>query len=103
MVGFLVFQNLPKKAYVAPPAQSVETNHQTVQTSAKTQSVEASTNSQPVEASPVATKESEKPALASKKLTIVCQERTWVRIVIDGAGQKELMLNTEEVVTVNAK
>jgi cytoskeletal protein RodZ len=29
VVGFLVFQNLHKKAYVAPPAQRVESSHQT--------------------------------------------------------------------------
>jgi len=103
VVAFLVFSNLAKKAPVAPSARGVESNYQTAQPSAKPQSVEASTNSRPAEASPVEAKQSEEPVLESKKLTIVCQERTWVRIVIDGAEQKELMLNPEEVVTLNAK
>ncbi len=103
LVGFLVFQNLHKKVYVAPPAQRAENSHQTVQTGAKTQSVEGSTPSQPVEANPVAAKEGENLVLAPKKLTITCQERTWVKIVIDGAEQKEFMLNPEEVVTLNAQ
>ncbi len=103
VVGFLVFQNLPKKASVAPVAQSVGRNYQTVQASASAQPVEASTNRRSVEASRVSAKESEKAVVTSKKLAIVCQERTWVRIVIDGAEQKEFMLNPEEAVTLDAK
>jgi hypothetical protein len=103
VVAFLVSQNLSKKPYVAPPAQGVENTYQTGQTSVKTQSVETSTNSQPVEASQIEAKQSEKLVPESKKLTIVCQERTWVRIVIDGAEQKEFTLNPNEEVTVNAK
>ncbi|MGD0232561.1 MAG: RodZ domain-containing protein [Syntrophorhabdales bacterium] len=102
-VGFLVFQNLPKKASVAPPAQSMESTHRTVQTAPKIQAVEANANNQPVKASPVAAEPSEKLVLEPKKLTIMCQERTWVRIVIDGLEQKEFMLKPEEVVMVNAK
>jgi cytoskeleton protein RodZ len=34
----------------------------------------------------------------AKKLMIACQERTWVRIVIDDAEKREVMLNPEEVV-----
>ena len=103
VVGFLFFQHLTRKGYVEPPAQSVASTSQRVQTSPKSQSAEAGTNSQPVEASPVAAEQSEKLVLKSKKLTIVCQERTWVRIVIDGAEQKEFMLNPEEVVMLNAE
>ena len=103
LVGFLVFENLPRKAYVAPLAQSVENNYQTVQASSRTEPVETSTNSQPVQASPVAAGQSEKVVVKSKKLAIVCRERTWVRIVIDGAEQKEFMLKPEEVVMLNAK
>ena len=103
VVGLLIFQNLPKKAYVAAPTQSAANNRQTVQTTAKTQSVEASTTNKPVEAGPVAAKESEKPVLTPKKLTITCQERTWVKIIIDGTETKEFMLNPEEVVTLNAQ
>ena len=104
LVGFLVFQNLPGKAYVAPPAQSVESTYQTpVRTSARTHSVEAGTTSQAAEESPVAAEESEKVIATSKKLAIVCQERTWVRIVVDGAERKEVMLNPKEVVMVSAE
>ncbi len=39
----------------------------------------------------------------TKKLMIACQERTWVRIVIDGAEKREVMLNPEEVVMFTAK
>jgi cytoskeleton protein RodZ len=102
-VGFLVFVNLPKKAPVAPPTQSMKDTHQADQTAPKTQAVEPKANNQPVEVSPVAVEPSEKPVLEPKKLTIVCQERTWVRIVIDGLGQKEFMLKPEEVVMLNAK
>lgn len=43
------------------------------------------------------------PVLELKKLVIACQERTWVRIVIDQAEKKEFMLNPEEMVAFNAK
>jgi len=39
----------------------------------------------------------------TKKLMIACQERTWVRIVIDGTEKKEVMLNPEEVVMFTAR
>ena len=45
----------------------------------------------------------EKVVLDTKKLMIACQERTWVRIVIDGSERKEFTLNPEEVVVLNAK
>ena len=70
---------------------------------AAAQTLEASTPSQPVEANPVAAKQSQNLVLEPKKLTIACQERTWVKIVIDGAEQKEFMLNPEEVVTLTHK
>ncbi len=103
VVGFLVFQNLPKAAYVTRPVQSAESSYQTVQTSATAQTVVVSTNNQPAEAGPVVAEQSEKLVLEPKKLTIACQERTWVKIVIDGLEQKEFMLNPEEVVMLNAK
>ena len=34
----------------------------------------------------------------TKKLMIACQERTWLRVVIDDAEKREVMLNPEEVV-----
>lgn len=45
----------------------------------------------------------EKVVLDPKKLMIACQERTWVRVVIDGSEKKEFMLNREEVVVLSAK
>jgi hypothetical protein len=39
----------------------------------------------------------------TKKLMIACQQRTWVRIVIDGSEKKEFMMNPEEVVVLNGK
>jgi hypothetical protein len=39
----------------------------------------------------------------TKKLMIACQERTWVRIVIDDAEKREVMLNPEEVVMFNGR
>ena len=48
-------------------------------------------------------KQGERVVLETKKLTIACQEKTWVRIVIDGAQVKEFLLNPEEVVTLDAK
>jgi transcriptional regulator with XRE-family HTH domain len=47
-------------------------------------------------------KKQDKLVLASKKLMIACQERTWVAIVIDGTERKEFTLNPEEVVVLNA-
>jgi hypothetical protein len=103
VVVFLVFQNLPKKTYVVPVAESAGSSHQRVRTSVKTQSLEASTKSRPVEESRVAAEQSEEVVGTSKKLAILCRERTWVRIVIDGAEQKDLTLNPEEAVRLNAK
>ncbi|MGD0231461.1 MAG: RodZ domain-containing protein [Syntrophorhabdales bacterium] len=48
-------------------------------------------------------REKERMVLEPKKLMIACQERTWVRVVIDGSDKKEFMLNPEEVVMLNAK
>ena len=45
----------------------------------------------------------EKVVLDPKKLMIACQERTWVRVVIDGSERKEFMLNREDVVMLSAK
>ena len=39
----------------------------------------------------------------TNKLMIACQERTWVRVVIDGAEKREVILNPEEVVMFTAK
>jgi hypothetical protein len=34
---------------------------------------------------------------------IACEDRTWVRVVIDGLEKKEFTLNPEEVVVLSAK
>jgi cytoskeleton protein RodZ len=39
----------------------------------------------------------------TSKLMIACQERTWVRVVIDGAEKREVILNPEEVVMFTAR
>ena len=44
-----------------------------------------------------------KPLLEPKKLTITCQETTWVRILVDGKEEKEFMLKPREVVKLGAK
>jgi len=103
VVGFLIFQNLPRSAPVAPQGPTKESSEQpvqAVQASPAIQVPEAATN-QPVAPNP-APEQAEKPVLEPKTLTIACQERTWVRIVIDGTEQKEFMLNPEEVVKLKA-
>ena len=76
---FLIFQGRPRVSYAPPPVAT-----------------------SPV-ASPVVAKQSDKPVLEQERLTIVCQERTWVRIDIDGRERKEFMLNPEDVVMLTAK
>jgi len=106
VVGFLIFQNMPRGAYVAPPVQSTGSNYRTV--SADT----PDTNIQPVAVdaggvslvtAPVVSEQGGKVAPEPTKLTIACQAKTWVRIIIDGLEQKEFTLNPEEVVMLNAK
>ena len=108
VVGFLIFQNTPKTAYVAPPVRSVGSSYQAVHTDTNVQDttvqpVEASVNTVSLQPAPVAAEEGEKVVLEPKKLTIACQEKTWVRIIIDGVEQKEFTLNPEEVVMLSAK
>ena len=38
-----------------------------------------------------------------KKLMITCSDRTWVSVVIDDNEKKEFMLNSEEMIVLNAK
>ncbi len=101
VVGFLIFQNLPKTAPSAPQGPTKERSEQPVQASSTIQVPEA-TADQPVAPNP-APEQVEKPVLEPKTLTIACQERTWVRIVIDGTEQKEFTLNPEEVVKLKAE
>jgi cytoskeleton protein RodZ len=122
VVGFFVFQNLPKPAYVIPPARTVENAPRAAlatPTAASTAPASETTNpyqtvetsaSGPVDVSPGQPagpapydKQEERLVLETKKLTIACQDRTWVRIIIDGTETKEFTLNPEEVVMLNAK
>jgi cytoskeleton protein RodZ len=129
-VGFIVFLNLPKTTTVAPPPQTAESAPQAVQTTPGTQAGQAgqttqsapttqagqttksvpstqatppNTKEQPAEASPAAAEQGASAVLEPKKLTIVCQDRTWVKITIDGREEKEFMLKPEEVVVLQAK
>lgn len=43
------------------------------------------------------------PAPDIKKLMITCSDRTWVSVVIDDNEKKEFMLNSEEMIVLNAK
>jgi len=106
VVGFLIFQNVPKGAYVTPPTQSVRSSYRTVSadsTDSKVQPVGASANTVSLEPASVASEQGESVVSEPKKLTIACQEKTWVRIIIDGLEQKEFTLNPEEVVMLSAK
>jgi cytoskeleton protein RodZ len=128
VVGFFVFQNLPKPVYVATSMPGTENGNQavaatTVATPAPTgqatpsaealpyQAVEASAsdavtinaNSGQQTGAAAYDKQEERLTLETKKLTIACQERTWVRIIIDRTEKKEFMLNPEEVVMLNAR
>ena len=128
VIGFFVFQNLPRPSYVTRPAQSAENTYQTAAVTAtpaaanpqeasavttqtdgtkayqalQTSSVESAdvNQNQPAASSD---KQEDSLVLEKKKLTITCQERTWLRIIIDGTQTKEFMLNPEEVVILNAK
>ncbi len=83
--GFFVFQNVHRPTFVVPPPpQPVETGYQTVSVAAQEAPVD-------------------KVVFEAKKLMIACQQRTWVRIVIDGSEKKEFMMNPEEVVVLNGK
>ncbi|OPY64782.1 MAG: cytoskeletal protein RodZ [Syntrophorhabdaceae bacterium PtaU1.Bin034] len=92
VIAFLVFQNMERPTHVAPsprrPAAQLPAAQNNYQTVAK---------------SSYDSKEGDKLVLEAKKLVIACQDRTWVRIVIDGSEKKEFTLNPEEVVMLNAK
>ena len=112
VVAFLVFQNTQRPAYVAPLPQ-----HQTVQNGYRgiatdpaapyqTVAAQPAVDYQKVEADPAASvydNPEEKLVVETKKLTITCRERTWVRVLIDGSETKEVMMNPDEVVMFNAK
>lgn len=85
VVAFLIFQNT-----------------RTPITVAVTSSEAVSKSYQPVAAGSYETV-AEKRVPDTKKLTIACEERTWVRVIIDETEKKEFTLNPEEVVMLNAK
>jgi transcriptional regulator with XRE-family HTH domain len=39
----------------------------------------------------------------TKRLLITCHDRTWVGVIIDGREKKEFMLNSDEMLVLNAK
>jgi cytoskeleton protein RodZ len=84
LVGFFAYQNINKPNSVPTPA-----GHYAVSTTGYENSARSSDGSAAV--------------LELKKLVIACQERTWLRIVIDETEKKEFMLNPEEMVAFNAK
>jgi hypothetical protein len=92
--GFLVYQNMDHRTYVAPPLP-----RQVSQPAAPQPTI--------YEAAAVNTNEYagqvDKASLEEKKLMIACQQRTWVRIVIDGLEKKEFMMNPEEVLVLDGK
>lgn len=97
--GFLVYQNMDKHVFVAPPVQQ-QVNDQ--QPAVETQPAQA--GYQTVATNAYADDgQGEKAALEGKKLMIACQQRTWVRIVIDGLEKKEFMMNPEEVLVLDGK
>jgi cytoskeleton protein RodZ len=85
LVAFLVYQNINRSYSPPAPAGMYAVSNTVYETAA-----------QPSEHPSAA-------VLELKKLVIACQERTWIRIVIDETEKKEFMLNPEEMVAFNAK
>jgi hypothetical protein len=85
VLGFIVFQNIPRESNTFAPVYQGTSN--------------------PIRAVSGVPYEVQGDIVVteSKKLIIVCQQRTWVRIVIDGSEKKEFMMNPEEVVVLNGK
>ena len=92
---FLVIQNVQRPSYVVSPAQGISyPPAATYQTS--------SGDVRPVSGAPYENR-GETVVAETKKLMIACQQRTWVRIIIDGTEKKEFMMNPEEVIVLNGK
>ncbi len=101
VVAFMVFLNADRT-----PQQTAGKTMRSAQTAipAPAATSEAPSVYQTVSATNAADEsQGEKRALDLKKLMIACQERTWVRIMIDDSEKKEFMMNPEEVVMLNAK
>lgn len=84
LLAFLAFRNIDRP--FSPPAPAGTYTVSNTAYEAKEKSSEATAT-----------------VLEPKKLAIACQERTWIRIVIDETEKKEFMLNPEEMVAFNAK
>ena len=87
VVGFLVFQNLPKSDLVVPSAQSAEKHYQTAEASSGYQSVAVSPVYRPVKTNP-SDEGGGSLSLETKKLTFAGEERAWARIGIEGLEKK---------------
>ncbi len=117
LVAFIVFVNVQKPESASRPAPRVVRNTQQTVAPApapapapveqKAPEATAEDNYQTVAGTDTSTNaydpKEQKVVLEQKKLMIACQERTWVRVMIDGSEKKEFTLNPEEVVVLNAK
>lgn len=117
LIGFLIFLNVQRPGVVRPPYQAPQHNQQAAAAVQPAQPEErqpsrpaygaVENNYQTVagadQSGNAYDRREEKIVLDPKKLMIACQERTWVRVVIDGSEKKEFMLNHEEVVVLSAK
>jgi cytoskeletal protein RodZ len=98
-LGFLVYQNIDKQALVVPPVQEQTREQQQINEFEPPRGVY-----QAVAAETLADDEQTGAAVfEAKKLTISCQRRTWVRIIIDGLEKKEFMMYPEEVLVLDGK
>ncbi len=118
LIGFLIFLNVQRPGRVArPPYQAAQRSQQAAAADHTTRHYDRSAE-KPSDRTPESEyqtvaaadrsenaydRSEEKVVLDPKKLMIACQERTWVRVVIDGSESKEFMLNREEVVMLSAK
>jgi cytoskeleton protein RodZ len=91
LVGFYFIDKM-KKDYGQTPVPKIES-----MTGIAKQSQPSSDN--------IFTDESQATHLTSegKKLMITCKERTWISVVIDDTEKKEFMLNSQEMIILNAK
>jgi cytoskeleton protein RodZ len=110
VVVFFIVRNVSKSTLDAPPVGTTPVTPSveepvpapSVQTAPVTPPVQ-STSVPSVEPTPAPVQEQGRPVPEEKKLTILCHERTWVRIVIDGEERKEFMLNPKDAVMLSAR
>jgi hypothetical protein len=94
--GFFVFQNIQRPVYTQPAPRELtpvveQAPYQPPQADYQTVALNRYEG------------QGDRVAFEAKKLMIACQQRTWVRIVIDGSEKKEFTMNPEEVVVLNGK